>query len=164
MSRVFVDEHQKGLREWYKYLEVPATGRYLSPHQLQTSQLLCNGLTMLSTLLTLALAATATAAPGSSPLSERQTAAVCTSGYSAQCCATDVLNLAALDCENGMLLMLTCNNETERLMGSTVPVTPTSKEDFTAQCSTEGQQALCCLLPIVSHAPSSKEADIADCL
>ncbi|EME49386.1 hydrophobin 2 like protein, partial [Dothistroma septosporum NZE10] len=51
---------------------------------------------------------------------------------SAQCCATDVLNLASLDCAN-------------------VPITPTSKEDFTEQCSATGQQALCCLLPILEQ-------------
>lgn len=49
----------------------------------------------------LALAAAAFAAP----LEERQVAPLCTSG-TAQCCATDVLNLAVLDCNARKCLTL----------------------------------------------------------
>ncbi|CAD0028976.1 unnamed protein product [Aureobasidium pullulans] len=55
---------------------------------------------------------------------------ICSGTYSnAQCCATDVLGLADLNCANP-------------------PTTPTSQEDFIDICATEGQQARCCALPI----------------
>ncbi|TIA53281.1 hypothetical protein D6C83_04389 [Aureobasidium pullulans] len=58
---------------------------------------------------------------------------ICSGTYSnAQCCATDVLGLADLNCANP-------------------PTTPTSQEDFIDICATEGQQARCCALPIVSR-------------
>ncbi|KAF2011953.1 hypothetical protein BU24DRAFT_396633 [Aaosphaeria arxii CBS 175.79] len=81
----------------------------------------------------LAFAATALAMPhGASVLDERQLVPLCSSG-TAQCCATDVLNLADLDCH--------------------VPaVTPTSINNFIDTCSAEGQQAKCCLLPILGQA------------
>ncbi|KAF2661774.1 hypothetical protein K491DRAFT_700837 [Lophiostoma macrostomum CBS 122681] len=65
------------------------------------------------------------------PLEERQTA-ICTSG-TAQCCATDVLNLADLDCANP-------------------PTTPTTIDNFIDICTAEGQQAKCCLLPVLGQA------------
>ncbi|PSN61481.1 hypothetical protein BS50DRAFT_578479 [Corynespora cassiicola Philippines] len=73
------------------------------------------------------------AAVGASPLAvtERQ-APLCTSG-TAQCCATDVLNLAILDC-------------------APPPTTPQSTNEFIDTCSAEGQQAKCCLLPILGQA------------
>ncbi|KAJ4330658.1 hypothetical protein N0V87_009805 [Didymella glomerata] len=75
----------------------------------------------------LALAAAAFAAP----LEERQ-AGLCSSG-SPLCCATDVLNLAVLDCQ-------------------TPPTTPTGINNFIDICSAKGQQAKCCLLPILEQA------------
>jgi hypothetical protein len=49
----------------------------------------------------------------------------------AQCCATDVLGVADLDCG--------------------VPQTvPTSADNFSAICATIGQRARCCAIPIVS--------------
>ncbi|KAF3047375.1 hypothetical protein E8E11_009255 [Didymella keratinophila] len=75
----------------------------------------------------LALAAAAFAAP----LEERQ-AGLCSSG-SPLCCATDVLNLAVLDCQ-------------------TPPTTPTGINNFIDICAAEGQQAKCCLLPILEQA------------
>ncbi|QDS67501.1 hypothetical protein FKW77_001463 [Venturia effusa] len=51
----------------------------------------------------------------------------------AQCCATDVLGLADLDCANPT-------------------TTPQSKDDFTAICSAGGQRARCCALPILDQA------------
>ncbi|KAL8420632.1 hypothetical protein RB594_003426 [Gaeumannomyces avenae] len=61
---------------------------------------------------------------------------------SLQCCATDVLGLANLDC---------------------APPTkvPTSAADFKATCATGGQRARCCVLPVVSsrsHRPLPKNS------
>ncbi|KAF2478332.1 uncharacterized protein BDR25DRAFT_251098 [Lindgomyces ingoldianus] len=77
----------------------------------------------------LACAATAMATP---LLEERQTP-LCTGAGSAQCCATDVLNLADLNC-------------------ATPPTTPTSINSFIDICSAIGQQAKCCVLPILGQA------------
>ncbi|KIW38667.1 uncharacterized protein PV06_09618 [Exophiala oligosperma] len=75
-----------------------------------------------------ASAAVATAIPA---LTERQSA-LCSGSYQAQCCATDVLGLADLNC-------------------ATPPTTPTDPDDFTNICSGIGQQARCCLLPILEQ-------------
>lgn len=48
----------------------------------------------------------------------------------AQCCATDVLGVADLNCANP-------------------PTVPTSAANFSAECADIGQQARCCVLPIV---------------
>ncbi|EOA90258.1 uncharacterized protein SETTUDRAFT_60640, partial [Exserohilum turcica Et28A] len=59
---------------------------------------------------------------------------VCPSGlYSTpQCCATDILGVAALNCY--------------------APYTaPTDVNDFKAGCATSGQQAKCCVLPIAGQ-------------
>ncbi|EME81711.1 uncharacterized protein MYCFIDRAFT_102319, partial [Pseudocercospora fijiensis CIRAD86] len=80
-------------------------------------------------LLTLSFATLAVAAPGLTRLSARQDAAVYANNYQPQCCATNVLDLASLDCANP-------------------PEDITSTDQFVEQCSAEGQQALCCLLPI----------------
>ncbi|KAI1339852.1 Cerato-ulmin hydrophobin family [Xylariaceae sp. FL0016] len=48
----------------------------------------------------------------------------------AQCCATDVLGLADLDCGNP-------------------PETPSNATDFSAICTEIGQRARCCVLPIL---------------
>ncbi|KAF1979821.1 hypothetical protein BU23DRAFT_496739 [Bimuria novae-zelandiae CBS 107.79] len=76
-----------------------------------------------------ALAAAAMAAPAS--LEQRQVP-ICTSG-SPLCCATDVLHLADLDC-------------------ATPATFPTSPNKLIATCSAAGQQAKCCLLPILGQA------------
>jgi len=66
-------------------------------------------------------------------LNQRQNV-VCSGTYSnAQCCATDVLGVADLNCFNP-------------------PSTPTSADDFEAICAADGQQAKCCLLPILGQA------------
>ncbi|KAB5523084.1 fungal hydrophobin [Coniochaeta sp. 2T2.1] len=49
-----------------------------------------------------------------------------------QCCATDVLGLADLDCANP-------------------PTVPTDATNFTAICSDIGQRARCCVLPILGQ-------------
>ncbi|KAK3341058.1 hypothetical protein B0H65DRAFT_430876 [Neurospora tetraspora] len=81
-------------------------------------------------LLTVALAAPA--------VIERQVPYIPCSGlYSnAQCCATDVLGVADLDCAN----------PTE---------TVTSAANFQSTCAAIGQRARCCVLPVVSTYPES---------
>ncbi|KAB2104330.1 hypothetical protein AG0111_0g7746 [Alternaria gaisen] len=76
----------------------------------------------------LAFAATAAFA---APLDERQ-AGLCASGTPV-CCATDVLNLANLDC-------------------APPAVTPTTINAFIDECASSGQQAKCCLIPILGQA------------
>ncbi|OAL51837.1 hypothetical protein IQ07DRAFT_506901 [Pyrenochaeta sp. DS3sAY3a] len=80
---------------------------------------------LFTTILAFAVAAMA------APLEERQ-AGLCSSGTPV-CCATDVLNLANLDC-------------------APPPVTPTTINGFIDTCAAEGQQAKCCLLPILGQA------------
>ena len=80
----------------------------------------------------IAFAAAAIAAPLESSSLESRQVPLCTSG-SAQCCATDVLDLADLDC-------------------AAPPTTPTSINGFIDICSARGQQAKCCLLPILGQA------------
>lgn len=97
----------------------------------------------------LALAAAAFAAP----LEERQ-AGLCSSG-SPLCCATDILNLAILDCQTRELSSAQSpsrGNFKTRANTITAPTTPTGINDFIDICSAEGQQAKCCLLPILDQA------------
>ncbi|KAK1976049.1 Cerato-ulmin hydrophobin family [Colletotrichum cereale] len=65
---------------------------------------------------------------------ERQTPYVPCSGLyaSSQCCATDVLGIADLDCGN-----------------PSAP--PASADEFSAICSAIGQRARCCVLPILDQ-------------
>ncbi|KAI0139941.1 Cerato-ulmin hydrophobin family [Hypoxylon sp. NC0597] len=64
---------------------------------------------------------------------ERQDYVPCTGLYgTSQCCATDVLGVADLDCANP-------------------PTVPTNASDFTAICSAIGQRARCCVLPILGQ-------------
>ncbi|KAH7119073.1 fungal hydrophobin-domain-containing protein [Dendryphion nanum] len=81
------------------------------------------------TTILIAFVASAMAAP---VLDERQLVPLCSSG-TPQCCATDILNLAVLDC-------------------SAPPTTPTSVNNFIDTCSEQGQQAKCCLIPILGQA------------
>ncbi|EMD97201.1 hypothetical protein COCC4DRAFT_24230 [Bipolaris maydis ATCC 48331] len=76
----------------------------------------------------LAFAATAAFA---APLEERQVG-LCSSGNPV-CCATDVLDLADLDC-------------------AAPSITPTSTDEFINTCASAGQQAKCCLIPILGQA------------
>ncbi|OAL01183.1 hypothetical protein IQ06DRAFT_347244 [Phaeosphaeriaceae sp. SRC1lsM3a] len=78
-----------------------------------------------TTILAFAVAAFA------APLEERQVG-LCSSGNPV-CCATDVLNLANLDC-------------------APPAVTPTSINAFIDTCAEGGQQAKCCLIPILGQA------------
>ncbi|EFQ36046.1 fungal hydrophobin [Colletotrichum graminicola M1.001] len=65
---------------------------------------------------------------------ERQTPYVPCSGLygSAQCCATDILGIANLDCANPYEV-------------------PTTADNFSSICSEIGQRARCCILPILDQ-------------
>jgi len=67
-------------------------------------------------------------------LEARQAAYIPCSGLygTAQCCATDVLGVADLDCANPSAV-------------------PASATDFQATCSAIGQRARCCVLPILEQ-------------
>ncbi|TLD15204.1 hypothetical protein PspLS_10763 [Pyricularia sp. CBS 133598] len=52
---------------------------------------------------------------------------------SAQCCATDILGVADLDC-------------------AVPPSLPTSSSTFSAICAAKGQRARCCVLPVLGQA------------
>jgi len=103
---------------------------------------------LFSTLTSLVLAATmASAMPA---LNQRQTL-VCTGTYSnAQCCATDVLGVADLNCFNRESLEPSPLDEV--LTIHSAPSTPTSADDFETICAADGQQAKCCVLPILGQA------------
>ncbi|KAH8916716.1 cerato-ulmin [Atractiella rhizophila] len=70
-------------------------------------------------------------AVAASPVETRQVYQ-CASG-SPQCCATDVLGLADLDC-------------------ASPPTTPTSQTNFIDICADIGQRARCCILPVLGQA------------
>ncbi|KAI1214264.1 Cerato-ulmin hydrophobin family [Annulohypoxylon truncatum] len=72
----------------------------------------------------------AVAAPA---VEERQTYTPCSGLYgTAQCCATDVLGVADLDCANP-------------------PAVPTDASNFSSECAAIGQRARCCVLPILEQ-------------
>ncbi|KIX96808.1 uncharacterized protein Z520_07528 [Fonsecaea multimorphosa CBS 102226] len=79
-----------------------------------------------------ATTAMASAIPGKSALVDRQVTLCSGADSSAVCCATDVLGVADLNC-------------------APPPTTPTSIDDFTSICASIGQQARCCLLPILEQ-------------
>lgn len=83
--------------------------------------------------ITALFAAVVSAAPTQNQVEARQVPYIPCSGLygTSQCCATDVLGVADLDCAN--------------------PATvPTDATNFSAICSDIGQRARCCVLPIVS--------------
>ncbi|KAI0398968.1 Cerato-ulmin hydrophobin family [Xylaria palmicola] len=84
------------------------------------------------TIVATLFAAVAVAAPAPE-LDSRQVYTACSGLYgTAQCCATDVLGVADLDCANP-------------------PTVPTSAAEFTSVCSAVGQRARCCVLPILGQ-------------
>jgi len=92
--------------------------------------------TAFATIIT-ALAAFAAALPTTDvkvEVAERQVPFVpCTGLYgTAQCCATDVLGVADLDCGQP-------------------PTVPTDADNFSEVCSEIGQRARCCVLPILDQ-------------
>ena len=98
----------------------------------------------------LAFAAAAAAAPAMSTLEDRQ-APLCSSG-TPQCCATDVLNLVILNCANRTLPSTLKTFRWPRTNSPLAPTVPTNNTDFIATCAEQGQQAKCCLLPILDQA------------
>lgn len=66
-------------------------------------------------------------------LDTRQTYTPCSGLYgTAQCCATDVLGVADLDCADP-------------------PTTPTNATNFQSECAAIGLSARCCVLPILEQ-------------
>ena len=94
-----------------------------------------------------ALAGASTTLASVIPELARRQSNLCSEG-SAVCCATDVLGVADLNCAVREYLTLVTLT---RMLTRTAPSTPTDPDDFTSICATIGQQAKCCLLPIVSH-------------
>ncbi|KAI0872199.1 Cerato-ulmin hydrophobin family [Hypoxylon argillaceum] len=85
-----------------------------------------------SILATTLFAAAALAAPAPE-VDSRQVYTACSGLYgTAQCCATDVLGVADLDCANP-------------------PTVPISAADFSADCAAIGQRARCCVLPVLGQ-------------
>ncbi|KAI0398496.1 Cerato-ulmin hydrophobin family [Xylariaceae sp. FL0594] len=67
------------------------------------------------------------------PTQEEDPYTACTGIYgTSQCCATDVLGVADLDCANP-------------------PTVPASADDFAAVCAAGGQRARCCVLPVLGQ-------------
>ncbi|KAI0550722.1 Cerato-ulmin hydrophobin family [Xylaria curta] len=79
-------------------------------------------------------AAIAAAAPAPEVESRQAAPYVPCSGLygTSQCCATDVLGVADLDCANP-------------------PSVPTDAANFSAVCSAIGQRARCCVLPVLGQ-------------
>ncbi|KAF3766717.1 hypothetical protein M406DRAFT_53268 [Cryphonectria parasitica EP155] len=68
-----------------------------------------------------------------SPVVEKRQYAACSGLYdTAQCCSVDVLGVADLDCADP-------------------PETPESAVDFQSICEDIGQQARCCVLPLLDQ-------------
>jgi hypothetical protein len=87
-----------------------------------------------ATYLTTLFFGVALAVPTTSELEDRQVPYVpCTGLYgTAQCCATDVLGVADLDCG--------------------IPsAVPTNADEFSSVCAAIGQRARCCVLPILEQ-------------
>ena len=86
-----------------------------------------------TTVAAIFLAGLAAAVP-TAEMAERQEPYVPCSGLygTAQCCATDVLGVADLDCGNP-------------------PTTPADADKFSATCAEIGQRARCCVLPILEQ-------------
>ncbi|KAK3323064.1 fungal hydrophobin [Apodospora peruviana] len=80
------------------------------------------------------LAPFAMALPAAQQVEERQVPYVPCSGLygTAQCCATDVLGVADLDCGNPS-------------------AAPTTADNFSAVCAAIGQRARCCVLPLLDQ-------------
>ncbi|KAH9904081.1 cerato-ulmin [Xylariomycetidae sp. FL2044] len=75
----------------------------------------------------------AAAAPRLEGVEERQTYTPCSGLYgTAQCCATDVLGVADLDCADPSAV-------------------PTDAANFSSVCAEIGQRARCCVLPILEQ-------------
>ncbi|KAI1739629.1 Cerato-ulmin hydrophobin family [Xylaria scruposa] len=86
-----------------------------------------------SIIIATLFAAIAAAAPAPEVESRQAPYVPCTGLYgTSQCCATDVLGVADLDCANP-------------------PSVPTDADNFSAVCSAIGQRARCCVLPVLGQ-------------
>ncbi|KAI1130055.1 Cerato-ulmin hydrophobin family [Nemania abortiva] len=84
-------------------------------------------------IISAALFATIALAAPAPEVESRQAYVPCSGLYgTSQCCATDVLGVADLDCANP-------------------PSVPTDAANFSAVCSAIGQRARCCVLPILGQ-------------
>lgn len=100
------------------------------------------------TLALAALAGFVAALPAQ--VEERQTPYVACSGLygTSQCCATDVLGVADLDCANRRSPIRSRTRPRANFVKA--PSVPTSAANFQTICSDVGQRARCCVLPLVS--------------
>lgn len=74
---------------------------------------------------------------------------------SLQCCSTDVLGVADLDCgtrKNLTLQDIVAPDDQNLLTISLASGVPASAADFEKICATGGERARCCVLPVVSYA------------
>ncbi|TRX89337.1 hypothetical protein FHL15_009774 [Xylaria flabelliformis] len=86
-----------------------------------------------SIIIATLFAAIAVAAPAPEVESRQVPYVACSGLYgTSQCCATDVLGVADLDCANP-------------------PSVPTDADNFSAVCSAIGQRARCCVLPVLGQ-------------
>ncbi len=86
-----------------------------------------------ATATTMLFAGIAAAVPTIEVVQRRTAYTPCSGLYgTAQCCATDVLGLADLDCGNPSAV-------------------PTDANNFSSVCSAIGQRARCCVLPILDQ-------------
>ncbi|KAK3331571.1 Cerato-ulmin hydrophobin family [Cercophora scortea] len=86
------------------------------------------------TIATILAVLTASVAALPAQIEDRQVPYIPCSGLyaTAQCCATDVLGVADLDCGNPS-------------------AAPASADDFSKVCSAIGQRARCCVLPLLDQ-------------
>ena len=117
----------------------------------------------LTTFLSTLLAATAIAVPttgGGGGGDGGKPWVACTPGslYSnPQCCATDVLGVADLDCQNRKFYIVINNTLGQWTNSDTATKFPTSAKDFQSTCAAVGQRPRCCVLPVVSIRPNASQ-------
>lgn len=120
--------------------QLPTTNR----HSTQTNQPQTFNM-LYTTILAFAVAAFA------APLEEKRQVGLCSSGNPV-CCATDVLNVADLNCVTRKLSHYPLRSLRPITNSQSAPTTPTDVNSFVDICAAEGQQAKCCLLPILGQA------------
>ena len=76
---------------------------------------------------------------------------------SAQCCATDVLGVADLDCQNRKFYIVMNNTLGQWTNSDTATKFPTSAKEFQSTCAAVGQRPRCCVLPVVSIRPNASQ-------
>jgi hypothetical protein len=91
-------------------------------------------------------------AAGASIVVAQANPALC-GGRVAQCCETDVLDLAAITCENREFYA--CFPYVDYTDNQSATGAPQTIDEFNAVCADLGVTAQCCVLPIVSLMPMS---------